>query len=125
MRASGRASRKSATMRYATRILLAGLAAAVLAVPGLAQTGRASTPETFSANAINMSMIGDPRPTPLDITITSWTTPADQERYISILRDKGGDEMVEALRQAPSIGSIRTPTSLAYDFRYAVQERTK
>ena len=29
------------------------------------------------------------------------------------------------MRRGPSIGSIRTPTSLAYDFRYAVQERTR
>lgn len=111
-------------MRYGIRWLLALAAATSLASPGAAQT-RAATPEAFTANAINMSMIGNRTPTPLDITITSWTSVADQERFISILRGKGGDALAEALRQASSIGSIRTPTSLAYDFRYAIQERTK
>jgi hypothetical protein len=82
-------------------------------------------PESFTTNAINMSLIGNPYPTPLDITITRWTSAAEQERYTSILRGKGGDALAEALRRGPSIGFIRTPTSLSYDFRYAVQERTK
>lgn len=89
-----------------------------------AQSGP-TLPEFFTANAVNMSTIGSTSPTPLDITITKWTTPAEQERYISILRGKGGDALAEALRRGPSIGAIRTPTSLSYDFRYAIQERTR
>jgi len=99
------------------------LAVATAALVG-AQSGP-PLPESFTTNAVNMSGIGSTSPTPLDITITKWTTPAEQERYISILRGKGGDALAEALRRGPSIGSIRTPTSLSYDFRYAVQERTR
>jgi hypothetical protein len=109
------------TGRFTLAALLAGLAGAAIA---RAQT-RPALPETFTATAVNMSGIGSTVPTPLDITITRWTSTAEQERYISILHDKGGDALAEALRKGPSIGSIRTPASLANDFRYAVQERTR
>jgi hypothetical protein len=107
--------------RFALSALLAGSTCAAIAG---AQT-RPALPETFTATAVNMSGIGSAVPTPLDITITRWTSVAEQERYISILRDKGGDVLAEALRKGPSIGSIRTPASLAYDFRYAIEERTR
>jgi hypothetical protein len=109
------------TGRFMVAALLAGLGAGALAS---AQT-RPALPETFTATAVNMSGIGSTVPTPLDITITRWTSAAEQERYISILRGKGGDALAEALRKGASIGSIRTPASLAYDFRYAIEERTR
>ncbi len=110
-------------MRHLTSVLLV-LPVAALAAAGSAQTNP-RLPEAFTANAINMSGIGSTIPTQVDITITGWTTVAEQERYVSILRGKGGDALAEALRHGPSIGSIRTPGSLSYDFRYAVQERTR
>src|SRR3990172_670377 len=112
-------------MTVMQRVALASLAAALGGAPRPAAQARPPLPETFTANAINMSAIGSAVPTPLDITITRWTTAAEPERAIAILRDRGGDALAEALRKGPSIGSIRTPTSLAYDFRYAVQERTR
>lgn len=111
-------------MTYVTRILLA-CAAAVLLTFHLHGQGSPALPETFTANYVNMSGIGGTVPTVVDIKITGWTSAADQEKYLSVLRGKGGDALAEALRKGPSIGSIRTPTSLAYDFRYAVQERTR
>jgi hypothetical protein len=83
------------------------------------------TKEIFTAFAVNMSNIGSTTPTPLDITITRWTTVAEQERLTSILGGKGQSGLVDAMQKTPSIGSIRTPTSLSYDFRYATQERTR
>ena len=113
-------------MTYAVRTVLTLVGTVLLMSGGPAGAqAPAPLPERLTAFAVNMSGIGNPTPTPLDITITGWTNAADQERYISILRGRGGDAMVEALRRAPSIGSIRTPTSLAYDFRYAIQERTR
>ena len=111
-------------MRHLTRVLLVLPAAALVAAASPAQTSP-RLPEAFTANAINMSGIGSTIPTQVDITITRWTTVAEQERYVSILRGNGGDALAEALRRGPSIGSIRTPGSLSYDFRYAVQERTR
>jgi hypothetical protein len=85
----------------------------------------APTKEEFTALAVNMSNIGSTSPTTLDITITHWTTVAEQERLTSILGGKGQSGLVDAMQKAPSIGSIRTPGSLRYEFRYAVQERTR
>lgn len=111
-------------MKFAPKLLLVLVLVAFAARPLAAQTSP-PLPERFTCNAINLSAIGSTTPTPLDITITRWTTPAEQERLISVLREKGQDRMAEALRDTKSIGSIRTPTSLAYDFRYAIQDRTK
>src|SRR3990167_8454977 len=88
-------------------------------------TTAAPTKEEFTAFAVNLSRIGSTTPTPLDITITRWTTVAEQERLTSILREKGQPALVDALHKAQAIGSIRTPTSLSYEFRYAIQERTR
>lgn len=112
-------------MSYTNRTLLAVVGAATLTAAGAAQTPTTTRTEAFTANAINMSRIGSSVLTSLDITITHWTTAAEQERYTSILSGKGGDALAEALRQGRSIGAIRTPGSLSYDFRYAVQERTR
>lgn len=107
------------------RVALVAVASALAVAPRPSAQSRPALPEAFTATAINMSAIGSTVLTPLDITLTRWTSAAEQERFISILRGRGGDALAEALRKAPSIGSIRTPTSLAYDFHYAVQERTR
>ena len=112
-------------MTLVRRVALVALVAAIAGAPRPSAQGRPALPEAFTANAINMSSIGSRVPTPLDITITRWTSAGEQERLIAILRSKGGDALAEALRKGEPIGSIRTPTSLAYDFRYAVQERTR
>lgn len=98
-----------------------------LCTNGTRAQDRGSTPtkEEFTAFAVNMSGIGSTTPTPLDITITRWTSVAEQERLTSILRGKGQSALVDAMHKTPSIGSIRTPTSLSYEFRYATQERAR
>ncbi len=111
-------------MRAIARLLLALPTAAVLTAAGAAQTSP-KLPEAFTANAINMSNIGSTVPVRVDVTITGWTNAAEQERYISTLRSRGGEALAEALRNGRSIGTFRTPGNLAYDFRYAVQERTR
>ena len=93
---------KRHTGRFTLAASLAGLACAAIAGAQM----RPALPEAFTATAVNMSGIGSTVPTALDITITRWTSTAEQERYISILRDKGGDALAEALRRGPSIGSI-------------------
>jgi hypothetical protein len=38
------------------------------------------------------------------------------------LKDKGPEALLEAVRDAKSVGSIQTPGNLAYDLRYAEQD---
>lgn len=80
--------------------------------------------EEFSAVLSNISNVGGAGITPLTIRINRWTSDADNERLLGILRDKGQAEFLEALLDGKSVGSISTPTSLKYDFFYARQSTT-
>lgn len=82
-------------------------------------------PERYTAFAVNLGNIGTSSPMPLDITVTRWTTPAERELLLTALREKGQDALRDAMQKMPSVGTISTPGSLAYDFRYASQEITK
>lgn len=81
--------------------------------------------EVFSAVLSNISNVGGTGLTPLTIRINRWTTDADDERLLGILRDKGQGQFLDALLDGKDVGSISTPTSLKYDFFYARQSTTK
>jgi hypothetical protein len=78
--------------------------------------------EEFSATLSNISNVGGVGLTPLTIRITRWTSDADHERMMELLRSKGQDAFLRALTDQDAIGSIATPVSLKYDFFYARQE---
>ncbi len=81
--------------------------------------------EEFSAILSNISNVGGAGITPLTIRINRWTSDADDERLLGILRDKGQGAFLDALLDGKAVGSISTPTSLKYDFFYARQSATK
>ncbi|HEX9369008.1 MAG TPA: hypothetical protein VF921_20430 [Vicinamibacterales bacterium] len=98
-------------------VLAAGLTAAVPA----AQSNM-SGPEKFTAFAVDISNTA-PRAnaSPVDITISRWSTDAERDRLLSIFRDKGQDALLEALQKLPVVGYINTPGSLRYDLHFARQ----
>ena len=81
--------------------------------------------EEFSAILSNISNVGGAGLTPLTIRINRWTTDAEDERLLGILRDKGQDAFLNALLEGKAVGSIAVPTSLKYDFFYARHSPTK
>lgn len=83
----------------------------------LINTGR----EEFSAILSNISNVGGAGLTPLTIRIIRWTSDADDERMLGVLREKGQSAFLDALLDGKPVGSISTPTSLKYDFFYARQ----
>jgi hypothetical protein len=89
--------------------------------PVAAQSNMAH-PEKFTAFAINASNI-TPRPqtSSVDITINRWSTEADRERLLEILKSKGQDALLDALQKMPVVGYINTPGSLRYDLHFARQ----
>jgi hypothetical protein len=95
-----------------------------LSVPLIGAAQSNAPAERFTANAINMSEIGTPGATPIEITIDRWSSDAERERLVSTLMDKGPDALLKALQKTPKVGYIRTPTSLGYDLHFAWQERT-
>src|SRR3954451_4133004 len=51
--------------------------------------------------------------TPLSITVDRWSTDRVRDDLLNILSTKGESNLLDALQHAPTVGSIRTPTSLA------------
>jgi hypothetical protein len=79
-------------------------------------------PEEFTAVAVANDEFGSGAGTIL-IRITRWSTDAESARLVETLRQKGSKAMLEELKDARSVGTIRTPDSLAYDLRYAHQTK--
>jgi hypothetical protein len=82
-------------------------------------------PEKFTAFAINSSNVTTRAQTgSVDITINRWSTDADRDRLLGILKSKGQDALLEALQKMPVVGYINTPGSLRYDLHFARQRPT-
>jgi hypothetical protein len=103
------------------RTLATACLAAMVTLPLAAQSNMAR-PEKFTAFAVNASnMTSRAQTSAVDITINRWSTDADRERLIGILKSKGQDAMLEALQKMPVVGYINTPGSLRYDLHFARQ----
>src|SRR5947208_15963769 len=95
--------------------------AAVVTAPLVAQSNMAH-PEKFTAYAINSSnMTTRAQASQVDITINRWSTEADRDKLLQILRSKGQDALLDALQKMPVVGYINTPGSLRYNLHYARQ----
>ena len=78
--------------------------------------------EEFSAVAIvnNNIASGAGR---VQIRIDRWSTEAERKRLVDVLQKEGASALLDDLRENRSVGTIRTPDSLAYDLRYAHETR--
>lgn len=89
----------------------------------LAQAERSDLPVTLTAFAVST---GGPRTpavaTAVDITINRWSTSSESQRLLAVLKEKGPERLIDALRDVKSVGTIRTPGNLAYDLRFAYSE---
>jgi hypothetical protein len=81
--------------------------------------------EEFSAIFSNISNVGSVGATPITIRISRWTGNEEDEKLMSVLRDKGNEAFVRELQEAKAVGSIGTPQELPYDLRYARQTPTE
>jgi len=75
-------------------------------------------PERFTAVAIVNNNLASGAGTVL-LRVDRWSTDAERMRLINMLKSKGPDKLLDELKGMRSVGSIRTPDSLAYDLRYA------
>jgi hypothetical protein len=98
--------------------LLLGLGASATA-----QRPNEALPQKYSAFAVSTGGIYTPSvATQVDFTITRWSTADEVARLMATLKEQGPADLLEAVRDAPSVGTIRTPGNLAYDLRFAQQE---
>jgi len=103
--------------------LLAALA--VAAGAGLASSGAALAAkpvEELRAFAVNMSNISSgagANAGPVDITIDRWTTDAERDRLVGVVKEKGAEGLLSAIRKMDEIGRIQSGGSLGYPLRFA------
>lgn len=87
---------------------------------GAAQS-RQDSKEAFTAVALSAGGLrGNPVAGQIEIVIERWSTDGERERLLGAVT-KGQSELLETLRDLPSVGTVRTPGSLAWDLRYAAQ----
>jgi hypothetical protein len=55
--------------------------------------------------------------------ISRWSTESERSRLIETLQGKRSDQLLDELTDMKSVGTIRTPDSLACDLRYAHQRQ--
>ena len=102
-------------------VIAAALAALVsMAVPS-AQSN-IGTPEKFTAFAVDISTLTTrARTSPVDVVISRWSSEAERDRLLAVLRDKGQEALLGELQKLPKVGYINTPGSLRYDLHFAWQ----
>ncbi len=106
--------------RRASYCLAVPVLVALVGASAAAQT--ATLPMVFSGQLINLdTRINLPKQTPVDITITRWSSAGEREQLLTVLRERGRDGLLEMMQTVPRIGTIRIPGSLNYDFHFALR----
>jgi hypothetical protein len=110
----------------ALKPLLAVLALAIAVALPSGSLSAQNDGESFTAFAINMNAGPGRNTATLDIKIDRWSSDADRERLLGILREekdvnRANKALLRELQNMPKVGYIRTPTTLAWDLRYARQ----
>ena len=85
---------------------------------GSAQTR--GEPEQFTAQYIDLNT---GRTGPVQISVTRWSTPAEQTTLQQTLFKKGQDALLGTLRDMRAVGRIHTPGSIGYDLRYSEERK--
>jgi hypothetical protein len=93
-------------------------------VAGAPHVSAQNEKETFTGFAINLNAGG--RTATVEITIDRWSTDAERDRLLSILQaeddiTRANEKLLHVLEDMPKVGTIRTPSSLAWDLHFARQ----
>src|SRR5258705_14007142 len=101
------------------RNLIVAASLLTFAVAIHAQSGQ-SLPAHFTAFAVSTGdAVSRPVADTVQIDIKRWSSEAESQRLMSVLKEKGADKMLDVLREVKAVGTIRTPGTLAYDLHYA------
>jgi hypothetical protein len=98
------------------------VAAGVLVTAMVARPAAQARPQTLSV-PLHLSALAQDLDrglqTPLRITIDRWSSEQVRDKLLNVLMTNGPEKLLDSLRDAPRVGSIRTPTSLAWDLHFA------
>jgi hypothetical protein len=116
--------------RFSRPIIVPAIAAVAAAAwlmtsPSAVRTvDAAATLETFTATAVNMSGVGRAGAGVVEIAIERWSTEAERDRLVTVLKEKGSDALLSALQKLPRVGYIRTPGRIGWDLHFARSIKT-
>ena len=112
-------------MRRRFERALSVAAAALVMVAGMAGQTQGD-PEEFSAFAINMgAYTGTGATAQLIMTVNRWATQAERDAFFVTLKEKGAEALLQELRRAKRVGSLRTAQTVGWDIRLALEEPGK
>jgi hypothetical protein len=117
-----RFSRPIIVPAIATLAAAAWLMAAPSSVPAV---NAAATLETFTATAVNMSGVGRAGAGVVEIAIERWSTDAERDRLVAVLKENGPEALMRALQKLRRVGYIRTPGRIGWDLHFARDIKTE
>jgi hypothetical protein len=110
---------KRSVTRVAATVLFGAIVSVGMFAGVSAQT--AGGPEKYNATAVNMGS-GPSFAGRVLVSVDKWSTPADRQKLLTALAEKGPEKLLDTLQDMPKVGFIRLPNTLAWDLRYAAEE---
>lgn len=113
------------TLRWAGLAAVAALHLSTSSVTVEAQSVKRTEKERLIATAVNMSNVGRPNPTRLEIVIERWSSERERDELIATLKDKGSDALLTQLQKLPRVGYIRDANrgTLGWDLHFARERK--
>jgi hypothetical protein len=111
-------------MRRRFERALSVAAAVLVMVAGMAGQTHGD-PEEFTAFAISMGAYSGTGTAQLIMTVNQWATQAERDAFFVTLKEKGAEALLEQLRRSKRVGSLRTPSTVGWDIRLALEEPGK
>jgi hypothetical protein len=111
-------------MRRRFERALSVAAAVLVMVAGMAGQTHGD-PEEFTAFAISMGAYSGSGTAQLIMTVNQWATQAERDAFFVTLKEKGAEALLEQLRRSKRVGSLRTPSTVGWDIRLALEEPGK
>lgn len=103
-------------MRRKFNALIFGILGGVLFVPLAAAAQVVDAPARFTASAVDLNRGAAGT---LEFIVNRWSSDADRDRLLQVMFDQGPDKLLDALKDMPRMGYIRTPGSVGWDIRFA------
>jgi hypothetical protein len=75
--------------------------------------------ERFSAFAVDIGFPGRTSAGPIEFVVERYSSDAERDRLLAVLRDQGPDKLLSTLQSLPRVGYFRTPDSIGYDIKFA------
>jgi hypothetical protein len=81
--------------------------------------------ERLLATSVNMSNVGRPSPSRIEIVIERWSSDRERDELIATLKDKGSDALLRQLQKLRRVGYIRDVNrgTLGWDLHFARERK--